>query len=204
MSLTHTMTQENPTAREAFADATLIARAQAGDGEAFSRLVRPILPSLYRVAARLAGRAGAEDAAQEALTLAWERIHKLRPGTPFAAFVFGFAMKRAATNARGERRRKVREDTAGADDPARPPRPDEVIKARALQEAISEGLLKLPKKRREAVVMRLDGSLTDKDIAAALGSTEGSIRVLVHQGLRALEDHLRERGFALPNRGETS
>jgi len=182
-------------------DAALVARAKAGDGEAFAALVRPLLPSLYRVASRLAGRSGAEDAAQEALTLAWERIHKLRPETPFAAFVFGFAIKKAATNARGERRRKAREDKVAGEEPTRPDRPDEVAAARNLQRAICQALDTLPKKRRDAVVMRIDGGLTDSEIAKALGSSEGSIRVLVHLGLQTLAEQLKSQGFHLPTRG---
>lgn len=200
LTQTETNTMTRPGERPAD-DATLIARAKAGDGAAFTALVRPLLPSLYRVAGRLAGRAGAEDAAQDALTLAWERLHKLRPETPFAAFLFGFAIKRAATLARGERRRKGREEKVGKEESARPDRPDEVANARSLQAAIAEGLEKLPKKRRDAVVMRMDGGLTDKDIALALGSTEGSVRVLVHLGLKTLAEHLASRGFHLPDRG---
>lgn len=192
-----TRTGESPTH-----DALLVARAKAGDGEAFTALVRPLLPALYRVAARLAGRAAAEDAAQEALTLAWQRIHKLRPETPFASFLFGFAIKRAATLARGERRRKGHEDRSSSEgDPNRPDRPDEVMQARRLQAAIVEGLAKLPTKRRDAVVMRLDGGLSDREIAAALDSTEGSVRVLVHHGLATLEEHLKTLGFELSSRG---
>jgi RNA polymerase sigma-70 factor (ECF subfamily) len=203
MSLTETqLLPMNPTGERPADDATLIARAKAGDGAAFATLVRPILPALFRVAARIAGRAGAEDAAQEALTLAWERIDKLRPGTPFAAFVFGFAMKRAATLARGERRRKGREDKVGrGESQHRPDRPDEVNEARALQDAIGEALQRLPEKRRDAVIMRMDGGLSDRDIAAALGSTEGSVRVLVHHGLAAIEEHLKQLGFNLAVRG---
>ncbi len=180
-------------------EATLVARALKGDGEAFARLVRPHLPAMHRVAGRLAGDAMAEDAAQEALTLAWERLADLRAGTPVAALLMGITARRAATLARGERRRGGREQAFGGDLLGGSARPDEVLEARRLKLAIDACLAEMPEKRREALVLRLDGGLSDRDIAAAIGSTEGSVRVLVHHALADLDAHLARLGTSRPS-----
>jgi RNA polymerase sigma-70 factor (ECF subfamily) len=179
-------------------EATLVARAVRGDGEAFARLVRPHLAAMHRVAGRLAGGAFAEDAVQEALTLAWERLGELRAGTPVAALLMGMTARRAATLARGERRRGGREEAHGGALFGGSARPDEVLEARRLRTAIDEALAAMPAKRREALVLRLDGALSDRDIAAAIGSTEGSVRVLVHHALADLDAHLARHGVLRP------
>ena len=61
------------------AERGLVEQAMAGDGLAFRRLVEPHLPMLLRVAARVAGsRELAEDAVQETLTLAYQRLPSYR------------------------------------------------------------------------------------------------------------------------------
>src|SRR5687767_6139547 len=78
--------------------------ALAGDGRAFRSLVEPHLPMLFRIAARVSGNAAiAEDAVQEALTLAFERLPNYRHDTPFRAFLATVAARQAHTLSRTER-----------------------------------------------------------------------------------------------------
>jgi RNA polymerase sigma-70 factor, ECF subfamily len=56
-----------------------LARAVAGDGDSFSRLLEPLLGQAYRLAAvMLNDRASAEDAVQEAAIKAWRKVKQLR------------------------------------------------------------------------------------------------------------------------------
>jgi RNA polymerase sigma-70 factor, ECF subfamily len=69
-------TSDGPTA------AGLLAKALAGDREAFGDLVMPYTPNLRRLAFRLtANDADAEDACQEALLKAFQKLHQFS-GTP--------------------------------------------------------------------------------------------------------------------------
>ena len=75
----------------------LVEAAKKGDGKAFAALVRPHLPVLYRLAARACGDASlAEDAVQEALDLAYQRLDRYEPGTSMRAFLASMAVRRAA------------------------------------------------------------------------------------------------------------
>ena len=100
----------------------------------------------------------------------------------------GIAAKKAHTLARGERRRKYREDASMA--PALPSDPGQDLQAVRTARAIREALLAMPDKRREAALLRLDGGLSYREIAEALDSTEGSARVLVHKALSELRKQL--------------
>ena len=57
----------------------IMARATAGDAQAFSLLIEPLLDPAYRLAAvMLADRSTAEDAVQEASIKAWRKLGQLR------------------------------------------------------------------------------------------------------------------------------
>lgn len=167
----------------------LVARALDGDGRAFATLVQPHLSMLYRIAARACGSTTlAEDAVQEALTVAYQRLDRYQPGTSLKSFLAAIAVRKAHTLLRGERRRRVREEVADA--PEHPASPGELLDAGRTRERIREVLASLPKKRREAAMLRLDAGMSYEEIAQTVGSTEGSARVLVHLALKELREKL--------------
>jgi RNA polymerase sigma-70 factor (ECF subfamily) len=163
----------------------LVRSALDGDGKAIAELVKPHLPLLYRVAARACGDASlAEDAVQETLDVAYQKLAQYEPGTSLRAFLAAIAVQRAKTLARGERRRRTREDASAA--PESVASPAEWLGAKDLGERVLAALEQLPDKRRQAVLLRLDGGLSHAEIANELGSTERSVRVLVHLALKEL------------------
>ncbi len=169
----------------------LIRRALEGDGTAYAELVKPHLSMLYRVAARKCGSTSlAEDAVQEALTLAYKQLSRYQPGTNFKAFLASIAVKRAHTLIRGERRRRAREDAS--DSPQLAPNPAQLLAAERTRARIQEVLDALPEKRRHAALLRLDAGLSYAEIAEAVGTTEGSARVLVHMALKQLKAELKD------------
>lgn len=193
MSLVKTHTGSPPlTAGESAAvsrEEELLARIKKGDGQAFGQLVSPHLGMLYRVAARTTrDDALAEDAVQEALLIAHRQIDRYHPGTSLRAYLAAIAVRRSLTLVRGEVRRRARERQANG--PSNGASAEETVTAEHLRERLAQGLARLPTKRREAVIMRLDTGLTHAEIADALGSTERSVRVLVHLGLKELKEHL--------------
>jgi RNA polymerase sigma-70 factor (ECF subfamily) len=62
---------------------------------------------------------------------------------------------------------------------------DEDERARALDRAI-ELVAALPPDQREAVTLRVIADLSVSEVAAIMGRREGTVRVLVHRGLRRL------------------
>lgn len=170
---------------------TLVAQARAGDGRAFAALVEPHLAMLYRIAARACrDSALAEDAVQEALTLAFRRLERYQPGTSLRAFLATMAVKQAQTMLRSERRRRAREDASA--EPERPALPAELVQAERTARRVREVLASLPKKRQQAALLRLDAGMSYSEIAQALGTTEGSARVLVHYAMNTLREQLSD------------
>lgn len=172
-------------------EARLVADALAGDGDAYARLVRPHLPMLYRIAARTARDPSlGEDAVQESLEIAYRDLRRYRPGTSLRAYLAGIVVRRAHTLVRGEIRRRLREEASSA--PEAPADVAEVALAREQAVRVAAALKALPKKRRQAAILRLDTGMSYREIAAALDTSEGSARVLVHLALKELRLVLTE------------
>jgi RNA polymerase sigma factor (sigma-70 family) len=169
----------------------LLARALDGDGRAFATLVEPHLPMLYRIAARACGSSAmAQDAVQETLTLFFDRLEQYTPGTSLRSFLASIAVRQARTLLRGEQRRRQREDTSAPPEAA--PDPSQLLAAERLGRKIRDALSTMPKKRQEVALLRLDAGLSYAEIAEAVGSTEGSARVLVHLALQDLRELLKD------------
>src|SRR5690606_10939287 len=128
------------------------------------RLVEPHLAMLHRIAQRPSGdRSLAEDAVQETLTLAYQRLDRYRHEVPFRAFLAGIAAKMAHTLMRGERRRKGRELATEA--PAAMADPEAALRGAHAASRVREALGAMPDKRREAALLRLDAGLSYREIA---------------------------------------
>jgi RNA polymerase sigma-70 factor (ECF subfamily) len=192
MEITADMT--NPLALPAVTqsfDRSLVERAQCGCGNSFRQLVEPHLEMLHRIAYRACGQNElAEDAVQETLTLAYERLGQYRPEAPFKSFLAAVAVRRAKTLLRSESRRRVREGKS------RPAwnlfGPEESLVGAQTATIVRHALLKMPAKRREVVLLRLDAGLSYREIADAQGISEGSARVLVHMGLKQIKELMKK------------
>ena len=57
---------------------------------------------------------------------------------------------------------------------------------------ILEGVRQLPDDRREALIMRFALGMDNREIARALGRTDGATKVLIHRAIRQLEDIVEE------------
>ena len=56
-----------------------------------------------------------------------------------------------------------------------------------------EGVKQLPDDRREALIMRFALGMDNREIARALGRTDGATKVLIHRAIRQLRRSSRRR-----------
>lgn len=153
-------------------------RAIASREEAFRMLVESELPRAYRSAALILGDAtDAEDAVQDAMTRAWQRIGQVRDPARAGAW-FG----RLLVNVCRDRLRARRSSLVRWSEPRSARLGDEV----ETRDAVLRALADLAPDQRIAVVLRYYLDLSLQDIADRTQVPVGTVKTRLHYGLRAL------------------
>ena len=139
-------------------------------------------PALALYASQWTG--AADDCVQEALV---ELARQATPPENLHAWLFRVVKNRALNAARGERRRRAREDRAAearfvTDRTASSDGLDGLV--------VSEALDGLAPVEREVIVMRIWGAMTFAEIAAALKSSTSNVHRQYQQALAALRQRL--------------
>jgi RNA polymerase sigma-70 factor (ECF subfamily) len=164
----------------------LIAKAQQGDRQAFSELVRCHRKGVINVVYRMCGDANlAEDAAQEAFIRAWQHLPNYKPRSPFRNWVY-----RIATNAARDVLRRERE-TVDIDELALATSgegPEATTEREERGERVREAVLALPPASREVLVLREYEGFSYREIADALGIPIGTVM----SRLNYARNHLRK------------
>lgn len=157
---------------------TLIARMQAGDDDAFETLMTRHEQRVVRTAWRILGNLeDGQDAAQEVFLRLHKYRHRLDASRPLEPWLYRLTINVCRDAARKWwRRATVSLETMGdAPLPAARTTGEEVALGE-LRDLMAQGLKKLSKKEREALVLRdLEGLSTAK-VAEALGSSETTVR----------------------------
>ena len=65
-----------------------------------------------------------------------------------------------------------------------------MVEGREQLREVLDGLTKLPDDRREALIMRFALGMSNREIARALGRTDGATKVLIHRAIKQLEEEL--------------
>lgn len=141
--------------------------------------------SLYRYLVRLTGDADlAHDAAQEAFARMVARPP--RDEQP-RAWLFTVATNLVRTWANRRKRRLVLLQRAGARSPVADPLPDpeQLAQAHERHSAVRRALESLTEKERTVLLMREEG-FTHREIAAAVGTTTGSVGTMIARALDRL------------------
>ena len=168
------------------ADAILIARAQAGEIEAFGKLYERYVVLIYRyVLARVNAESDAEDLTEIVFMRAFEALHRYRErGRPFSAFLYQVARNALVDHYRQQR--KVESIEAVEKLPSLGPAPDERLLAEERATVLRRALAELPEDYQEVIRLRIMLSLPTAAVGEWLGRSDGAVRVLLHRALKSL------------------
>lgn len=174
-------------------DADLVGRARQGDAGAFDALVRRHLPAAYAVAlARLGEPADAEDVCQDAFVTALQRIEECRQPERFAAWLLSIVRNRSHDYARA-RAVRAAAPIGEMEIASRGPGPLRLTEQAEVEADLLRALATLPDLQREVLMLFDIEGWNHREIAERLGISEGSARVHLHHGRRALRERLADR-----------
>ena len=177
---------ERPVARE-LDWSIYMARAQAGDRDAYRRLLEDVAPYLRSIAARHFRNSGdIEDAVQEVLLTVHAVRHTYDPARPFGPWLVAIANRRVVDGLRRQGRSRAREVALDAEHEtfAAPEANyhEAASEARALREAVES----LPPGQRDAIRMLKLREMSLKEAAAVSGMTVAALKVATHRAVKSL------------------
>lgn len=168
----------------------MIRRAQDGDADALGALWREYQHLLLRYF-RAKGMSEPEDLASTVWVEVASSISRFEGSEhDFRRWMFTIAARRRIDDIRASKRRERHADLPPPRvvDAAAPSAGDVADRERSLDRAIAL-VASLPPAQREAITLRIIADLSVADVAAIMGRREGTVRVLVHRGLKQLTSH---------------
>jgi RNA polymerase sigma-70 factor (ECF subfamily) len=161
----------------------------------FSELYRTHLRDVYSYAYyRIGNHHDAEDLTEQTFLQAYrhfERAQRESNGRPLRPWLIRIAHNLAANYYRDRSRRPVTQ-LEDATVLTAPHETEQMVEEREEVKEVLAGVSKLPEDRREALIMRFALGMDNREIARALGRSEGATKVLIHRAIRQLEQALEE------------
>jgi len=161
----------------------------------FSDLYRAHLRDVYSYAYyRVGNHHDAEDISEQTFLQAYrhfERAQRESDGRPLRPWLVRIAHNLAANYYR-DRARKPQTTIEDAGTISAPPDTETLVEGREELKRIIEGVGQLPDDRREALIMRFALGMDNREIARAMGRSDGATKVLLHRATKQLEEIVKQ------------
>jgi RNA polymerase sigma-70 factor, ECF subfamily len=171
-------------------DPHLLACAQAGDGEAFEKLVKPHWDALLRVTQRiLRNREDAEDAVQTALLSAWRNLHAFQERSLFSSWLTRIAVNASFMRLRASRRKNEvsLDEMVQAGTPSgfhvvdARPNPEQEFSTKEALGLVNKVLQRLEPHHVEIIEMSVMQQLTGKEASRLLNVSVNTVKARLHR-----------------------
>jgi RNA polymerase sigma-70 factor (ECF subfamily) len=171
--------------------------AKAKLDRAFEDLYREHLRDVYSYCYyRIGNHHDAEDLTEQTFLQAYrhfDRAQRESDGRPLRPWLIRIAHNLAANYHRDRSRRP----TAALDNVEPPVHPHGTVRVAEGRERVRQviaGLDHLSDDRREVLIMRFSLGMDNREIARALGRTDGATKVLIHRSIKQLQEHMDAAG----------
>lgn len=184
----------------------LLSEARRGNGAAFSELVLPYAPGLYRRALRLTGNpADAQDARQEAMLKAFTRLDQFAGNSDDAQDDLHAWVSRITTNAAIDLLRQRRDsilvpleknssesgDNFAEQVAAHGENPEERFARREMRSLLARAIMQLAPDLRQVCLLRDILQYSTQEVADKLGISAMAVRLRLFRAHRKLHEVLR-------------
>jgi RNA polymerase sigma-70 factor, ECF subfamily len=204
-----------PAQREAATAAILVARAKAGDGQAFDQLVRRYRRRIFALALHLSGsNSEADDITQDVFLKAYRALDGFEGRSEFFTWVYRMAVNRSL-NARRDRMRRKEQPMVAADGEVDPRielavqvdakgDPRRAAELRDTYTRLIRALDALPPEMRTTVVLVALQGMSHGEVAVVQKCSEGTIAWRMHEARRRLHDAMAPTRVARKRAGLSS
>ena len=173
----------------------LIAAAKSGDEQAVLDLVDRYQGAVYRFSKRMCpGEQDAEDAVQETLLTAVQKLGDFRGDASFTSWLFTIVRSRCSRKHRAAARSPVLEPIEMIDER---PRPDELMSQQQLRQGLEAALATIEPMYREVLLMRDVEGMTAPEVAATLDLSVAAVKSRLHRARGMLRERI-EKMFNRP------
>jgi RNA polymerase sigma-70 factor (ECF subfamily) len=157
----------------------------------FSELYKAHLRDVYSYSYyRVGNHHDAEDLTEQTFLQAYrhfERAERESDGRPLRPWLIRIAHNLAA-NLYRDRARKPQTPIEDTTIISATHTTEDLVEGRDELARILEGVKQLPDDRREALIMRFALGMDNREIARAMGRTDGATKVLLHRAIKQLEE----------------
>ncbi|HEY5051955.1 MAG TPA: sigma-70 family RNA polymerase sigma factor [Solirubrobacterales bacterium] len=162
---------------------------------AFEDLYRAHLRDVYSYAYyRIGNHHDAEDLTEQAFLQAYRHFDRARresDGRPLRPWLIRIAHN-LASNYYRDRSRRPQTPLEHADPIASQHGTEAIAEGREELRQVMENLEHLPGDRREALIMRFALGMDNREIARALGRSDGATKVLIHRAIKQLQEEMSD------------
>ena len=173
----------------------LVESAQAGDQLAFHRLVDHYQPEIYRMLYyRTRSRMDAEDLTQDVFLKAYKHLPRLQSPAVFRSWLYRIAVNRVKDHFRKMRFRALFGNSSVDDENFREteemvmaPQAPEELERKEFWRQVEKMLNVLSRMEKEVFILRFFDQLSLKEITAALGKNESTIKTHLYRALKKMK-----------------
>src|SRR6478735_10395225 len=172
-------------------DRELIAQWRGGDDRAATALVQRHAQALARFAVSSGERNEVDELVQDTFVRAFNSLDGFRGDSSFRTWLFTIQRRLLLDRRRAEKRRRDKDELQEDDASTEYDAIDSVV-ADETQKRLQAAVKRLSPTQREVFSLRITDGLSYKEIAEAVGTTEGAARVHYHNAMRAVKEFLDE------------
>jgi RNA polymerase sigma-70 factor (ECF subfamily) len=175
--------------RDDHEDLELIAKWKSGDQRAATQLVERHAGALARFAVSSGARSDIDELVQDTFVRAFNSLDGFRGDSSFRTWLFTIERRLLLDRRRADQRRRDKTEIQESDAVTEFDALDGMV-ADETQAKLQHAIKRLSPTQRQVFALRVAEGMSYKEIADAVGTTEGAARVHYHNAMRAVKEFL--------------